>query len=65
MDLKKYIDNIESICSTCETCDTSCAGNMFKSCLKSELEVEEVYQHLNNNMIQVGSSDTAVQIRLF
>ena len=50
MKLKEHFDYIESICSTCETCDLSCAGNMFKNCFKSELEIEELLQ-CNNGII--------------
>jgi hypothetical protein len=38
MELKAYIDDIESICSTCDRCDSSCAGLTFKNFFKSELE---------------------------
>jgi hypothetical protein len=44
MKLKEHLDYIESICSTCETCEPACAGNMFKHCFKSELEIEELLQ---------------------
>ena len=44
MELKKYIDDIESICSTCDGCDASCAGYTFKNCFESEMEIEEALQ---------------------
>ncbi len=47
MELKAYIDDIESICSTCDGCDSSCAGQTFKNCFESELEVEEALQLFN------------------
>ncbi len=65
MDLKGHLKNIESICSSCETCNPSCAANMFKSCLKSELEIEEAFQYLNNETIRAGSTDNIAQPILF
>ena len=47
MELKTYIDDIESICSTCDGCDTSCVGHTFKNCLKSEMEIEEALHTFN------------------
>ncbi len=51
MDLKRYLNNIETLCSSCETCNPSCAANMFKSCLKSELEIEEAFHFFDNETI--------------
>lgn len=48
MKLKDYLDDIELICNTCEACDSSCAGHMFKNCLKSELEIEDALRLYNN-----------------
>ena len=47
MELKAYIDDIESICSTCDKCDSSCAGYTFKNCFESELEIEEAFKLFN------------------
>ena len=44
MELKAYINDIESICRTCDACDSSCAGYTFKNCFESELKIEETLQ---------------------
>lgn len=60
MELKTYIDDIESICSTCDGCDTSCVGYTFKKFLKSEMEIEEALQTFN--LIPSEPQSKSVQI---
>ena len=44
MELKEYVDDVETICSTCEVCESACVGHMLKECFKSEIEIEEESQ---------------------
>ncbi len=44
MNLQQALDDVESVCRTCEECEPSCANNVFRDCIQSEIEYDKVLQ---------------------
>jgi hypothetical protein len=42
MNLQQALDDVESVCRTCEECEPSCANNVFRDCIQSEIEYDEI-----------------------
>ena len=51
MNLQQALDDVESVCRTCEECEPSCVNNIFRDCIQSEIEYDEILR----NVMTVGS----------
>jgi hypothetical protein len=47
MKLQEIIKDIENTCRTCEDCTPSCAANIMKACIESEIRHENLLQLLS------------------
>ena len=48
MKLQEIMQDIENTCRTCKECEPSCAANIMKDCIESEIRHENLLQLLSS-----------------